>query len=137
MSSAVAALLHAIGTGVKIVPREKSGTKRFAWTDSHDSSIILYNLYSSTIYVKIKFFHWAVPELHDLKSRNEIVQTAYARGSKISFPSCFRRYTSWKCAKDASSLYLQLSRKVTSTSWGLVSNCVLFFRASENRIYCW
>ena len=57
MSSAVAALLHAIGTGVKIVPREKSGTKRFAWTDSHDSSIILYNLYSSTIYVKIKFFH--------------------------------------------------------------------------------
>ena len=41
MSSAVAALLHAIRTGVKIVPREKSGTKRFAWTDSHDSSIIL------------------------------------------------------------------------------------------------
>ena len=41
MSSAVAALLHAIRTGVKIVPREKSGTKRFAWTDSHDSSNIL------------------------------------------------------------------------------------------------
>ena len=41
MSSAVAALLHAIRTGVKIVPREKSGTKRFAWTDSHDSNIIL------------------------------------------------------------------------------------------------
>ena len=28
MSSAVAALLHAIRMGVKIVPREKSGTKR-------------------------------------------------------------------------------------------------------------
>ena len=41
MSSAVVEFLHAIHTCVKIVPREKSGTKRFAWTDSHDSSTIL------------------------------------------------------------------------------------------------
>ena len=41
MSSAVVEFLHAIHTCVKIVPREKGGTKRFAWTDSHDSSTIL------------------------------------------------------------------------------------------------
>ena len=56
MSSVVAASMHAICMRVKIVPRKKSGTKSFAWTDSHDSSIILLSLDSSTVYVEIMFF---------------------------------------------------------------------------------
>ena len=76
MSSAVVAFLHVICTRVNIVPRGKSGTNHFAWTDSHDSNTILYSLDSSTIYVKIRLFCGAIPELHGLKFGNEIVQTA-------------------------------------------------------------
>ena len=41
MCSTVTAFLHAIRKHVKIVPPEKSGTKSFPLTNSHDSSAIL------------------------------------------------------------------------------------------------
>ena len=72
MSSAVAAFLHAIHTRVKIVPREKSGTKPFAWTDFRNSSTMLSSLDSSTEYVKINFFHRAVPEKRNVKYVSKI-----------------------------------------------------------------
>ena len=67
MSSAVTAFLHVICTRVNIVPRGKSGTNHFAWIDSRDSSIVVYSLDSSTIFVKIKLFCGSVPEKREVK----------------------------------------------------------------------
>ena len=49
MSSAVNGFVHAVRKHLQKVPRTKSGTFRFTWTDSHDSTtsfvalVLLYN----------------------------------------------------------------------------------------------